>query len=68
MRILPNRHFRHFVTRAYDTEIFRFPFVIEWSNIASATGVMMCFLLASQVTLGFIVRGLNWLDVLKIRE
>jgi putative ABC transport system permease protein len=58
----------YLVTRAYDTEIFRFPFVIEGSNIAIATLVMLCFLAASQVTLGFIVRGLNWLDVLKIRE
>jgi len=58
----------YLVTKAYDTEIFRFPFVIEASNIAVATGVMLLFLLASQLVLGFIVRGLNWLDVLKIRE
>lgn len=56
------------VVRAYDTEIFRFPFVIEAANIAQATAVMLLFLLASQLVLGYIVRGLNWLDVLKIRE
>jgi putative ABC transport system permease protein len=58
----------YFVTRAYDTEIFRFPFVVEWGNILLATAVMGVFLMASQVVLGLIVRGLNWLDVLKIRE
>lgn len=58
----------YLVTRAYDTEIFRFPFVVTWSNIWVSTLVMMVFLAASQVTLGFIVRNLNWLDVLKIRE
>lgn len=58
----------YFVTRAYDTEIFRFPFVVTPGNIALASLVMMVFLCASQITLGFIVRGLNWLDVLKIRE
>ena len=58
----------YLITRAYDTEIFRFPFVIEPSNIITATLVMLLFLAASQLVLGFIVRGLNWLDVLKIRE
>lgn len=58
----------YFVTRAYDTEIFRFPFVVTVSNIGWASLVLLVFLGLSQLTLGFIVRGLNWLDVLKIRE
>lgn len=58
----------YLIARAYDTEIFRFPFVVEAENFIVSTVVMFVFLLASQITLGMIVRGLNWLDVLKIRE
>ncbi|MFA5506223.1 MAG: FtsX-like permease family protein [Vulcanimicrobiota bacterium] len=58
----------YFVTRAYDTEIFRFPFAMEPQNFVVATLVMMVFLAASQAALYVFVRGLNWLDVLKIRE
>jgi putative ABC transport system permease protein len=56
------------ITRAYDTEIFRMPFVFNVSIVATSTLVMVIFLIASQVVLGLIVRGLPWLDVLKIRE
>lgn len=58
----------YLVTRAYDTEIFRFPFAMEPANFLQATLVMLVFLLASQAALGLFVRNLNWLDVLKIRE
>lgn len=58
----------YFVTRAYDTEIFRFPFVVTLGNIGWASVVLLVFLGMSQLTLGFIVRRMNWLDVLKIRE
>ncbi len=58
----------YFVSRAYDTEIFRFPFVMEVENFAFATLVMMVFLALSQFALGMFVKKLNWLDVLKIRE
>lgn len=58
----------YFVTRAYDTEIFRFPFVIEPWNIIYSTIVMIVFLIASQIVLGLFVKNLNWLEVLKIRE
>jgi putative ABC transport system permease protein len=56
------------ITRAYDTEIFRIPFVFSPTIFAQATGVMLIFLLASQAVLGLIVRQLPWLEVLKIRE
>lgn len=56
------------VCRAYDTEIFRIPFVANPTIIFQASGVMLVFLLTSQLTLGLIVRQLPWLDVLKIRE
>jgi putative ABC transport system permease protein len=58
----------YLVTRAYDTEIFRFPFVMEVGNFAMASVVMLFFLTLSQVALGIFVKQLNWLDVLKIRE
>lgn len=56
------------ITRAYDTEIFRIPFVFRADIVAQATVVMVVFLLASQAVLGWIVRRLPWLEVLKIRE
>lgn len=56
------------VCRAYDTEIFRLPFVFDAQIVATATLWMLLFLSASQLVLYFIVRGLPWLDVLKIRE
>ena len=58
----------YLVTRAYDTEIFRFPFVMEVENFAVASIVMLFFLFLSQAALGMFVKRLNWLDVLKIRE
>lgn len=56
------------ICRAYDTEIFRLPFVFTPEIVATASGVMLLFLAASQSVLFAIVRGLKWLDVLKIRE
>ena len=56
------------VCRAYDTEIFRLPFVFNVEIVTTATLWMLLFLTASQLVLGMIVRGLPWLDVLKIRE
>jgi putative ABC transport system permease protein len=56
------------ITRAYDTEIFRIPFVFNPWIVAKASAVMLAFLVASQLVLGLIVRRLPWLEVLKIRE
>ena len=56
------------ITLAYDTEIFRLPFVFNSEIVATASGVMLLFLFASQTVLGLIVKRLAWLDVLKIRE
>lgn len=56
------------ITRAYDTEIFRMPFVFNADIVVTASLVMLVFLLASQAVLGLIVRRLPWLEVLKIRE
>ncbi len=58
----------YFVTRAYDTEIFRLPFVFTTEIVTTATLAMLLFLTASQAVLALIVRQLPWLDVLKIRE
>lgn len=56
------------ICRAYDTEIFRLPFVFNPQVVLTASLWMLLFLTASQMVLYFIVRGLPWLDVLKIRE
>ena len=58
----------YFVTRAYDTEIFRLPFVFTSEIVTTASLAMLVFLTASQAVLAVIVRQLPWLDVLKIRE
>lgn len=56
------------ITLAYNTEIFRIPFVFELLILGKATATMLVFLVASQAVLYLIVRRLPWLDVLKIRE
>jgi putative ABC transport system permease protein len=56
------------VCRAYDTEIFRLPFVFNAGIVLTSTLWMMLFLASSQLVLYLIVKGLPWLDVLKIRE
>lgn len=56
------------VSRAYDTEVFRFPYVMSVETIVLATVAMSGFIAASQIVLGIIVKRLPWLDVLKIRE
>ncbi len=56
------------ITRAYDTEIFRFPFVMSFEIVLQATAIISAFLLASQLILGRLIKSMNWLEVLKIRE
>lgn len=56
------------ITRAYDTEIFRLPFVFNAEVVAFSSATMLVFLLASQTVLALIVKNLPWLEVLKIRE
>lgn len=56
------------IVRAYDTEIFRMPFVFNGDIVLRSSLAMLLFLTASQMVLGLIVRRLNWLEVLKIRE
>lgn len=56
------------ICRAYDTEIFRLPFVFNPGIVAIASATMLIFLATSQAALASIVRRLPWLDVLKIRE
>jgi putative ABC transport system permease protein len=53
---------------AYDTELYRFPVVVYPSRVvavAVAMGILVGF---AQGMIYLVVRGLDWLDVLKVKE
>jgi putative ABC transport system permease protein len=58
----------HLLAMAFDTELYRFPAVILVSRLAFAVGLMACFLACAQLITYRMIRGLEWLDVLKVRE
>jgi putative ABC transport system permease protein len=58
----------HLLAMAYDTEMYRIPVIIDPSRPAATVLLMLFFVGASQLTIYFMIRGLAWLEVLKVKE
>ena len=56
------------VARAYDTELYRFPVMLRGWDVARTVGFMLVFLAAAQVFVVRMVRRLNFVDIVKVKE
>jgi putative ABC transport system permease protein len=57
-----------FLSTAYDTELYRFPVTIYPSRLVLVGLLIATFTALAQVAVYFMIRKLNWLEVLKIKE
>jgi len=60
--------FAHLLSRAYETELYRFPVVIRASQFLVGALLMTAFVGLAQLLVYRMIRRLPWLDVLKIKE
>lgn len=58
----------HLLARAYDTELYRFPVVIRRLRLAESAAAMFGFVGLAQLVVYRLVRKLNWIEVLKVKE
>jgi len=58
----------YLMSRAYDTELYRFPTVIHASRLLVTALIMFGFVTLAQLVVYRMIRTLPWLDVLKIKE
>lgn len=60
--------FAHLLAMAYNTELYRFPVVILPRNMLITAALMVAFITFAQFAVYYLIRTLQWLEVLKIRE
>ena len=60
--------FSWLITRLYDTEMFRFPFVIHREMIAKTIGIVLLFTLLANLLVRYRLRRLDMVEILKARE
>jgi putative ABC transport system permease protein len=60
--------FSWLLTRLYDTDLFRFPFVLHRVSILKAIGVVLFFTLLSNLLVRRRLRRLDMIEILKARE
>ena len=58
----------HLLALAYNTELYRFPVVILPSRLLVSALAMLVFITLAQFVVYHLIRALEWLEVLKIRE
>ena len=58
----------HLLVIAYNTELYRIPVIIYPSRLVAVVLLMLLFVWASQLIIYFMIRGLQWLEVLKVKE
>lgn len=58
----------HLVAKTYDTEMYRFPVVIEAHRLVQTVIIMGFFIGAAQLTIRRMIGKMAWLDALKISE
>ncbi|MCB2153495.1 ABC transporter permease [bacterium] len=58
----------HLMSMAYNTELYRFPTVILPIRFFEGAGLMILFVSLAQLIIFRLVRRLNWLEVLKVKE
>jgi len=60
--------FAHVLSLAYNTELYRFPVVIYPSRLLLSAVIMFAFITLAQLIVYRLIKSLEWLEVLKIRE
>ncbi len=58
----------HLLSLAFNTELYRFPAVILPSRLAASAALMAVFVGFAQLIVYRMIRGLQWLEVLKVKE
>ncbi len=58
----------HAISAAYSTELYRFPAVIRPTSLALSASFMVLFLALAQLVVLRLVKRLDWLAVLNVRE
>jgi putative ABC transport system permease protein len=58
----------YLLAAAYNTELYRFPAVIYGSRVAMVAVAMVILVGLAQGIIYLVIRGLDWLDVLKVKE
>lgn len=58
----------YLLAAAYDTDLYRFPVVIYGSRVVLTAATVTTLVALSQGIIYLMIRGLNWLDVLKVKE
>jgi putative ABC transport system permease protein len=58
----------YLLAAAYNTELYRFPVVIYGSRVALVAVAMLILVGLAQGMIYLVIRGLDWLDVLKVKE
>lgn len=58
----------HLVAQAFNTDLYRFPAVLEPSRLLLCAALMVVFVCCAEFVMYRLIRGLRWLDVLKIKE
>jgi putative ABC transport system permease protein len=58
----------HLLSLAFNTELYRYPAVIHPSRLMASAALMVLFVGSAQLIVFQMVRGLQWLEVLKVKE
>lgn len=58
----------HLIARAYDTELYRWPVIVYPSRMFVTAVLMIVFISVAQLIIYRIIRNMDWLSVLKIKE
>jgi len=58
----------YWLSLAYSTELYRFPVVIRPARMLTAIGIMLGFVWLAQGIVRRMIRRMEWLEVLKVRE
>jgi putative ABC transport system permease protein len=58
----------HLLALAFNTDLYRFPAVIHPSRLIVSAGLMALFIGFAQFIVFQMIRGLRWLEVLKVKE
>jgi putative ABC transport system permease protein len=56
------------LARAYDTELYRFPATLEWSRVLQTCFTMILFVGLAQGLVGRLIRRLDWIQALSVKE
>ncbi|MDQ7785212.1 MAG: FtsX-like permease family protein [Desulfomonilaceae bacterium] len=58
----------HLLSLAFNTELYRYPAIIHPSRLMLSAALMVLFVGSAQLIVFRMIRGLQWLEVLKVKE